>query len=174
MQGADNEDMPGGHPGLVDRLNGLVAVAGGCLALGMAALVVTSVLGRWLFSAPIDGDFEFVKMGTAMAVFCYLPYAQVRGANIMVDTFTLRLPQAWQMRLDALWDLVFAGFMLFCAYALWFGTQDALKSGTTTMQRQIVIWPSIAFCMVLAALVAVTAVVTASAKLQRTALEPKP
>lgn len=148
------------------RITGLTAILGACLALGVAALVVTSVLGRWLFNAPIDGDFELVKMATALAVFAYLPYTQARRGNIMVDTFTARLGKPVQALMDAFWDLAFAGFMGFCAYALWFGTMDAIRSGEVTMQRQILLWPSIAICMLLAALVAITAVVTAVQRVQ--------
>jgi TRAP-type C4-dicarboxylate transport system permease small subunit len=152
---------PSGRKPRLERLTGLVAILGGALALGVAMLVVTSVLGRWLFNAPIDGDFEMVKMATAMAVFAYLPYTQARRGNIMVDSFTAGLPRWVQAAIDAFWDLVFAGFMALCTYALWFGTTDALRSGEVTMQRQIILWPSIALCMVLAGLVAVTAVLTA-------------
>lgn len=151
---------------LLERLTGLVAILGGMLALSVAALVVTSVTGRWLFNAPIDGDFEMVKMATAMAVFAYLPYTQARRGNIMVDSFTAGLPRPAQAALDALWDLVFAGFMAFCAYALWFGTTDAIRSGEVTMQRQIILWPSIALCMGLAALVSITAFLTAIERLR--------
>jgi hypothetical protein len=80
-----------GNPPLIERLTARVAALGGALALAIAGLVVVSVLGRWLFSSPVEGDFEFVKMATAIAVFAYLPYTQARRGNIMVDTFTSRL-----------------------------------------------------------------------------------
>ncbi len=146
---------------LVTRLTGLIAVFGGLLALSVAVLVTTSVLGRWLFNAPIDGDFEFVKMATAVAVFAYLPYTQARRGNIMVDTFTMGLSTTTQTRIDAFWDLAYALAMAALAIALFVGTTDAIRSGETTMQRQILLWPSIALAMVLCALLAVTALVTA-------------
>jgi TRAP-type C4-dicarboxylate transport system permease small subunit len=155
------------------RLTGLVAVLGGLLALSVALLVAASVLGRWLFSAPIDGDFEFVKMATAVAVFAWLPYAQARRANIVVDTFTLGLAERRRRRLDAFWDLCYAGFIGFLAVALTNGTLDAIRSGETTMQRQLLIWPSIALAAALALLLAVTSVLTALALLRRPA-EPQP
>ena len=48
----------------------------------------SSVLRRWLFSTPIPGDFELAQIGTAVAVFAFLPYCQVVRGNIVVDTFT--------------------------------------------------------------------------------------
>jgi TRAP-type mannitol/chloroaromatic compound transport system permease small subunit len=145
----------------LERFTGVLAMLGGLLALAVAFMATTSVLMRWLFSAPIDGDFEYVKMATAVAVFSYLPYAQARRANIMVDTFTGWLPKRVCDVIDALWDIVFALVMAYLTYCLINGTIGVYRSGETTMQRQLVIWPSIALCTSLAGVVAVTAAGTA-------------
>jgi TRAP-type C4-dicarboxylate transport system permease small subunit len=145
----------------LERLTGAVAITGGLLALAVAILVTVSVLGRWLFNAPIDGDFEFVKMATAVAVFAYLPYTQARRGNIMVDTFTSGLGLRTRNRLDAFWDIAYGCTMTYLAYALIIGTLDAVRSGETTMQRQILLWPSIGLSMLLCALVAATAFIGA-------------
>ena len=159
--------LPGGQsPPLVavdrlDRLTGHVAVLGALLAMAVAMLVTASVLGRWLLNAPIEGDFEFVKMATALAVFAYLPFTQVRRGNIMVDTFTLWLPKRVTSIIDAFWDLCYALFMGFCAFALITGTLEAVKSGETTMQRQLPVWPALGLSAVLCSFLAIIAVLTA-------------
>ena len=156
--------------GAFGRVTSLIALAGGALVLAAALLVVTSVLLRWLLNAPIDGDFEFVKMGMAVAVFAFLPFTQARRGNVMADTFTSRLPRRVQALMEGFWDLAYAALMGFVAYALTFGTLDALRSGETTMQRQIPIWPSIALAAALCALLALTALWTGA----RRAREPIP
>ncbi len=157
-----SDDTPVGmRPSPVERLTGLVAIAGGLLALAVAGLVVVSILGRWLFSQPVEGDFEFVKMATAVAVFAYLPYTQARRGNIMVDTFTQRLPPRLRDGLDAVWDLAFAGFMGLCAYGLALGALDARHTGETTMQLQLAVWPAIALACVLCVLLVITSLATA-------------
>jgi hypothetical protein len=85
-----------------------VPLVGGAVALAVAAVVVVSVLRRWLFSQPIPGDFELAQIGTAVAVFAFLPYCQVVRGNIVVDTFTSGLPARVRGRIDALWDVVYA------------------------------------------------------------------
>jgi TRAP-type C4-dicarboxylate transport system permease small subunit len=145
----------------IERLTGGVAILGGLLALVVAMLATASVLMRWVFSAPIDGDFEYVKMATAVAVFAYLPYTQARRGNIMVDTFTSWLPTRVCQFLDAFWDLVYSAFIGYLTYCLTYGTLAAIKSGETTMQRQILLWPSIALSTALCGLLAVTAIATA-------------
>jgi TRAP-type C4-dicarboxylate transport system permease small subunit len=148
-------------PPFLDRVTRVVAAAGGLLALAVACLVVVSVLGRWLFSAPVEGDFDFVRMATAIAVFAYLPYTQARRGNIMVDTFTNGLPKRIRDGMDAFWDFAFAGFMGLCAYGLFIGALDALRTGETTMQLQLAVWPAIALSAALCALLTLTCIATA-------------
>jgi TRAP-type C4-dicarboxylate transport system permease small subunit len=143
------------------QITSALAIFGGLLALAVALLATTSVAMRWLFNAPIDGDFEYVKMATAIAVFAYLPYTQARRGNIMVDTFTGWLPSRMQQLMDAFWDLAYAALMGYVGYCLIYGTLDAIKSGETTMQRQLPLWPSIALSTALCLVLALTAVATA-------------
>ncbi len=146
-----------------------VAIGGGVLALGVALLVTLSVLGRWLFATPIEGDFEFVKMATALAVFCYLPYTQVQRGNIMVDSLTTGLPARSRALLDALWDIVYAGVAMLMAHGLFTGATEALRSRETTMQLQLLVWPAIAICAILAVLLCVSALISAARLLRRSA-----
>ncbi|MGL5115126.1 MAG: TRAP transporter small permease [Beijerinckiaceae bacterium] len=165
MSEPDELDLTGGSgtpaSDALTRWTGFLAIAGGVLALSVAFLVTASVLGRWLFNAPIEGDFEFVKMATAIAVFAYLPYTQARRSNIVVDTFTGKLPETARARIDAFWDIAYALFMGFLAVALLQGALEAMRSGETTMQRQLLVWPSIALAMLLCASLAITAALTA-------------
>ncbi len=150
--------------GLLDRLMAVSAFAGGALAIALATLVVVSVLGRWLLYLPVRGDFELVRIATAVAVFAYLPYTQARRANIMVDTFTQRLPRRANDAIDALWDVVYAGAMATCAYGLYLGAFDARENYETTSELQLQMWPFILVCAGLCGLLAVTAAVTAILK----------
>ena len=158
---APAEDAAPHERPFIERVTGSVAILGGLLALAVALLATASVMMRWIFNEPIDGDFEYVKMATAVAVFTYLPYTQARRGNIMVDTFTGWMSERARNMLDAVWDLVYAGFMGFCAYALVFGTFATYRSGETTMQRQLILWPSIALATALCMLLTLTALVTA-------------
>jgi len=145
----------------IEQMTGTIALLGGMLSLAVALLVCASVAGRWLFAQPIDGDFEFVKMATAIAVFAFLPYTQARRGNVKVDTFTDWLAPPRRRFLDAFWDIVYAIVMGFIGYCLLHGARETLASGETTMQRQIPIWPSIALSSALCLLLALTAAVTA-------------
>jgi len=150
------------RPPLVERLSGAIAVLGGVLSLSVALLVVASVLGRWLFRAPINGDFEMVQMATAIAVFAFLPYCQAHRGNIVVDTFTSRLPARINALIDGFWDLVYAGMMGLLTACLATGTVEHYRSGQTTMLLQLAVWPAIAVSAALCLLLTGVALSTAA------------
>jgi len=160
MEAGTDHRPAGAPPALLDRVAAALAVAGGLLILGAAGVVVVSVVRRWAGSQPIPGDFELVQMATAVAVFAFLPYCQLRRGNIAVDTFTARLPAPVNAVLDASWDLVYAVSMGLIAWCLLNGTAEMLRNGTTTMVLGLAVWPAIAACMTLAAVLAVTACVS--------------
>ena len=153
------------EPPRVPRFIALVAKAlavfGGTVALAVAALVVVSVLRRWLFSQPIPGDFELAQIGTAVAVFAFLPYCQITRGNIVVDTFTGGLPARLRGRIDALWDVIYAAAMGFVAACLTRGTLDTFASHEVSMVLRIPVWPGVAFGALSCAFLAVVALATA-------------
>jgi TRAP-type C4-dicarboxylate transport system permease small subunit len=144
----------------VESLSRVIALLGGLIAIFIAILVTVSVLGRALFSSPINGDFELVQMGTAVCVFAFLPLCQARRGNIVVDTFTSRLSQRTLDVIDGFWDLVYAAVMSLFAVGLMTGALEHLRNGQTTMMLQLIIWPAIMICAVLCGVLALVAFVT--------------
>ena len=142
---------------------------GGLLLLAMAGLVVVSVIGRRFFNSPVNGDFELVSMGAAIAVFTFLPYTQARRGNILVDTFTTWLPARTNQLIDAFWDLVYAATMGFLAVCLMDGAFEHYRSGQTTMLLQLAVWPAIAISAALMVLLTFVALATAVRQLRRQA-----
>ena len=143
------------------RIARVLALLGGFLLVGLAGLITASVLMRWLGGQGVNGDFELVQMGLAMAVFAFLPLCQAYRGNVTVDTFTARLPAAAQAALDLLWDLVYAAFAAFIAWRLAIGAAEALASRTTSMVLGLPIHYAIAACAAMAAFLALIAVLTA-------------
>jgi TRAP-type C4-dicarboxylate transport system permease small subunit len=131
------------------------------LVVGLAALITASVLMRWLGGQGVNGDFEMVQMGLALAVFAFLPLCQAHRGNVMVDTFTTRLPARAQAALDALWDILYAGFAGFIAWRLSIGAFEAMSSRTTSMVLGLPIHYAIAGCAGMAAFLALICVLTA-------------
>jgi len=84
----------------------LTAVAHGSALLGgvllLAAAIVTCVsVTRGVFGHPILGDAEIVELCMGVAIALFLPWSEMRGAHVMVDVFTARLPARSIAWLDA-------------------------------------------------------------------------
>lgn len=148
-------------PRILEAIAKALALVGGVVATAVALIVVASVLSRWLFSAPIPGDFELAQIGTAIAVFAFLPYCQIVRGNIVVDTFTAHLPARLRGRMDAIWDLVYAAAMALVAVCLTRGTLDTFASQEVSMVLRIPVWPGVAFGALSCAFLAIVALATA-------------
>jgi TRAP-type C4-dicarboxylate transport system permease small subunit len=164
QEGAEQRGAPA--PGIIDHVARILAVLGGLVMLAAAVMVTTSVLLRWLFRSGVQGDFEMVQIATAVAVFAFLPFCQIRRGNVFVDTFTLRTPDWLNRNLDRLWDLVYAGFALLIGWRLMAGGIDAIASRTSSMVLAIPIgWAILAAALMALFLAAVT--VTTALRLGR-------
>jgi TRAP-type C4-dicarboxylate transport system permease small subunit len=157
--GLPASEGPGADPG-IGRIARSIAIVGGLLSVATALLVTASVTGRWLGYGAINGDFELVQVGVALSVFCFLPLTQARRGNIVVDSFTTRLPTRLNRAIDALWDFVYAGSMALLAWCLMNGARDALASGLTSTMVGMPLWPVFAACVLLVVFLAITAVDT--------------
>ena len=112
---------------ILRQLSLLFAVLGGAVACIVAAMTVTSVVMRATLSRPIAGDVELTQFGIALAISLCLPWAQLHGANIIVDFFTQQLPDRANRRLDAVGALLLAAM---CALLSW-RTSVGARGGAT-------------------------------------------
>jgi TRAP-type C4-dicarboxylate transport system permease small subunit len=161
MTDAAAPSAPPRPPQLIETAARTLAVFGGVVILGVAGVVVVSVLGRWLFAAPIPGDFELAQIGTAVTVFAFLPYCQIVRGNIVVDTFTAALPARIRSRIDGLCDLIYAAAMALVAACLARGTMDTYASQEVSMVLRLPVWPGVAFGALCCAFLAVVSLATA-------------
>lgn len=133
------------------------AVLGAAVALGAALMVVASVVLRALTTRPIQGDVELTQFAVALAISLALPWCQLRGANILVDFFTQRLPERAIRTLDGI-GAVLVGLM--CALLAWrtsVGAVSVHEAMETSMIRGLPMWwvyASLAPGLALAALIA--------------------
>lgn len=139
-----------------------LALCGGLLMLAVAGLVTASVLMRWILGDGVSGDFELVQIATALGAFAFLPLCQARHGNVIVDTFTAKLPRRALALLDALWDLAYAAIAAVIAWRLVLGARDAFASQTTSMVLGIPQGYAIAACAAMGAFLAAVAFATAA------------
>jgi len=122
------------------KLASAFAVAGGILFCLMALLVLTSILGRFIFLLPVPGDFEIVGMGTAISVFLCLPYCQLHRGNVTVDLFVSAMPRKIQLGLEIMASCLYAAIALLFAWHMAQGFMDMFVQGDITIILGIPLW----------------------------------
>ena len=97
---------------LIYGLSRAMAWLGAVVLTLIALMSVVSIVGRSLSGfglGPVPGDFELVEAGTALAVFCFLPWCHLKGGHALVDMFWNSYPPGLQRALIVLSDaLMFA------------------------------------------------------------------
>jgi TRAP-type C4-dicarboxylate transport system permease small subunit len=137
------------------------AFAGGAVLVAMLGMSVSSIVGRTLFNSPIPGDFEFVQLACAASIAAFLPWCQLRRANIIVDFFTTRLPRRAQSVLDALGALLLAVVMALVAWRAGLGAEAVYASGERAMISRVPQWIGYAAIVPSLALTAIVGLYTA-------------
>lgn len=117
----------------IERLSFIFALAGGVLLISVMVLTVISVIGRYVFNAPIPGDYELTELACAIIVFSFFPYCHVTSANIVVDFFTTRLSIRQKAILDSFHGLAFTIMAGLITWRLLVGGLKKLDDGETTL-----------------------------------------
>lgn len=137
-------------------------LAGGFLMAALTVMSVISVLGRYLFSAPIPGDFELVTMGTAIAVFLFLPYCHLQRGNVVVDLFLAWAPRRVQAFFDGASGLLLAAIAAVLSWRMVYGALDMYRYHEVSYILALPIWPVFPFAVAALALLAACCLYTAA------------
>jgi TRAP-type C4-dicarboxylate transport system permease small subunit len=143
---------------LLDRSAKIFAFIGGVITVLITLVTTGSIVGRWLFSAPLLGDTELVEFALAVAIAAFLPICQWRSANIIVDFFTSKASPRINARLDSMGAMLVALMMGLIAWRTTAGAFSQYQSGSTTMLLQWPEWIAYAAMVPSLALTAVIAV----------------
>jgi TRAP-type C4-dicarboxylate transport system permease small subunit len=148
---------PGPTGRKVLRVAEAFAYAGGAIFVAIAVLSVASIVGRAVWSAPIQGDYELVQLGGAVFVALTLPLCQMRRGNII----TVRAKPATRARLDAAGAFLLGLVMALLAWRIAAGMLDIREAGETTAILGWPIWSAYAAMFPGVALSAAAGFVTA-------------
>ncbi|MEO8279551.1 MAG: TRAP transporter small permease [Ideonella sp.] len=139
---------------LIYRLSQALAWIGGLVLTAMAVLSVASITGRALSGfglGPVPGDFELVEAGTALAVFCFLPWTHLKGGHAVVDLFWKAYPPVIQRVLVFLSDSLMLLIWLLLVWRMGVSMEDYRSNGEVTFILQMPVWWGYAASMVPAA-----------------------
>lgn len=77
------------------------ALSGGFVFVAIVVMSIVSIVGRKLFSHPIEGDMELLMMGAAIGSAAFLPICELEDHHIKVDALTTWISQRGRAWLDA-------------------------------------------------------------------------
>lgn len=100
----DDDVVKPKHKGLVRLLDSVVtwwALSGGFVFVALVVMSIISIVGRKLFSAPIEGDMELLMMGAAVGSAAFLPVCEMHDHHIKVDALTTWMTERSRAALDA-------------------------------------------------------------------------
>lgn len=127
-----------------------LAWAGGGVLLALALLSVISIAGRALSAwglGPVTGDFELVEAGTALAVFCFLPWAHLTRSHAVVDLLWGRYPAWLRQALSVLGDALMLLLWALLVWRMGAGMLDYRAAQERTFILQWPVWWGYALCM---------------------------
>ena len=118
----------------------LFALLGGTVAALVACLTVASIVGRTLWSAPIQGDVKLTQFGVAFTITLCLPWCQLHGGNIIVDFFTDKAPARVRQSLDSFGALMLTAMVALLAWRTGSGAISVKDAGETSIILGLPMW----------------------------------
>lgn len=129
-----------GPIGFLRRVIEVWALIGGMVLLGIALMSTWSATAGLVFGKPLPGDFELVEMFVAIAVFMFLPYCQLTGANVTADLFTAGAGPRTVAALTLLSAIVALAFSVLLLWRMYEGLLDYRQYVETTTILRIPVW----------------------------------
>jgi TRAP-type C4-dicarboxylate transport system permease small subunit len=118
----------------------LCAILAGVLMTAITLVTCASLIGRNTIGVTLLGDYELTAVTAGAAVALFLPWAQLRRGNIIVDFFTAKVPERINARLDRFGAFVMASMMMLLAWRTAIGGMSSYSSQTTTMMLGFPEW----------------------------------
>ena len=140
--------------GLIETLTRSIilfwAIAGGFVLVCVVGVNTLSVIGG-IFWKPLPGDYELTEIGIAIAVFAFLPYCHLSGANVTADIFTSRASPGTLSLLRIIASLIAFCFASLLLWKMYEGMINRYDYRHTTAILLIPLW--IAYVPILISLV---------------------
>jgi TRAP-type C4-dicarboxylate transport system permease small subunit len=136
------------------------ALLGGIIVLALAIYTAASALRNLVLGAPLPGEYELAMHFVAIAVFCFLPYCQLTGANVTVDIFTEGMgarAKAGMALVSALLAIVLAALLV---RQMSLGFTDYLRYPEVTPILHVPLWTAFPPILLSLALLLLAALIT--------------
>lgn len=128
---------------IIYKLSQALAWLGGIVLTVIAVLSVASITGRALSGfglGPVPGDFELVEAGTALAVFCFMPWTHLKNGHAAVDLFWKTYPPAMRRILVFVSDALMLIVWLLLVWRMAISMEDYRANDEVSFILQMPVW----------------------------------
>ncbi len=128
---------------LIYGLSRAMAWLGAVVLTLIALMSVVSIIGRALSPlglGPVPGDFELVEAGTALAVFCFLPWCHLKGGHAVVDMLWNSYPPGLQRALMVMSDALMFIVWLLLVWRMSVAMGEYRHNDEVTFILQMPVW----------------------------------
>jgi TRAP-type C4-dicarboxylate transport system permease small subunit len=137
------------------------ALLGGFILVALILLTAVSAVSRIFSGRSIPGDYDLARHGVAIAIFSFLPYAQLTFANVTVDVFTERASGRAKAAMALLASLLAAALAVLLAWRMWYGMWDSIAFREAMISIRLPVWTAYPPALVSLALLFVASLITA-------------
>jgi len=137
------------------------ALLGGLLLAGLAVMTAASAVSNILFARPLSSDYELMKHFVAVAIFMFLPYCQLSGANVSVDIFTERMSDRAKSAMGIVASILAVAFAAMLFRQMWLGMESYIRYPETTPVLRLPLWTAFPPMLLSLALLLVAGLFTA-------------
>jgi TRAP-type C4-dicarboxylate transport system permease small subunit len=138
----EDQSKLSGADRLFFRLESLLNLVGGIVIFLLVLLATTNVLGRWLFSLPIDGYVDWVEQAMAFIAFLGIAYTQRIGGHIRMDIVISHLHSRWLWGAELLAVILMLLVTLVLIYGSYLHFWRAYDIGDSSLDIQLPTWPA--------------------------------
>jgi TRAP-type C4-dicarboxylate transport system permease small subunit len=149
-----------GWLGALTRLIRFWALLGGVIILILVLITAASALSNLFFDAPFAGEYELAKHFVGIAIFTFLPYCQLIGANVTVDIFTGGMGPRAKAAMSLLSSLLAVLFALVLLRQMSLGFGDYLRFPEETAALHLPLWTAFPPILLSLVLLLVAALIT--------------
>jgi TRAP-type C4-dicarboxylate transport system permease small subunit len=136
------------------------ALIGGVIVAALSAYTAASAIRNLVTGAPLPGEYELAMHFVAIAIFAFLPYCQLSGANVTVDIFTEGMSHRAKSAMSAFSAIFAVAFAILLLRQMSIGFGDYLRYPEMTPLLHIPLWTAFPPILLSLALLLVAALIT--------------
>lgn len=124
------------------RLESVLNLAGGLAIFLLVLLATVNVLGRWIFTSPVNGYVDWVEQAMAFIAFLGIAYTQRQGGHIRMDILIGQLHGRWLWLTELLTTTLMFLVTLVLIYGSYLHFWRSYSIGDSSLDINLPTWPA--------------------------------